>query len=161
MSAPGFPDGVYKLSYAASEASESGWPELYSALAVLNGTTILGSDPHGALLSGELRFDASRNVSALHLRIRVPAAAELVTGACVSREPAEIEIAFDLPVPAAGTAPAAVVTVDVAGAPLEVALSYVAPLPGTAHGPLTIDRKHEQRPPRSSGPHRRRARAAR
>ncbi len=115
-------EGIYGLSYRSGECCE---PAADSALAVLRAGKVLGSDRWGGVFSGSYEFDNKREINTLHVRLRIPADGELVTGFTAGPEGATVDIVGAF----ARAAPMTTATVDVAGQPVEVQLRYLGPLP--------------------------------
>lgn len=120
-------EGTYRLALTPRDpdsVSSSPWAE--TALAVLRDGQILGSGRWGGVFRGSLSFDRDTGLNHVHLALEVPPGAELITGFCAGAEGAVVDIVGALR--SDGRRAAAVV--EVAGAPLEVALTYLAPPPG-------------------------------
>jgi hypothetical protein len=115
-------DGIYGLAYAAGRGR---MPGEGSALAMLRGGRILGSDPWGGVFTGSCRFDAGRRLTTIDLRLEVPPNGELITGFSAGPAGASIDIvaAFE------GAAPKLSSIIDVAGRQVRVELTYLGPLP--------------------------------
>jgi hypothetical protein len=115
-------DGIYGLRFAASHDGE---PEDGSGLAVLRQGTVLGSDPGGAVFTGTYRFDAERRLNKVRLRLDVPPEGTLVTGFSAGPTGATLDIvgAFE------GTSAETTASIQIAGAPVGVQLTYLGPLP--------------------------------
>jgi len=115
-------DGIYGLDYRAQYAHEE---DGGTALAVLRDGKILGSDPWGGLFTGLYDYDARDRLNKVRLRFDVPPEGVLVTGFCAGLAGATLDIvgAFER------TAPKMATVVEVSGAPVEVQLTYLGPLP--------------------------------
>ena len=115
-------NGIYGVNYRAAQAREE---EYGSALAVLRDGKILGSDPWGGLFTGLYAYDAQDELNKVHLRFDVPPEGILVTGFCAGPAGATLDIvgAFEKSAPKMAT------VVEVRGAPVEVQLTYLGPLP--------------------------------
>ncbi len=118
----GFDEGIYSLGYAGrgGTADESG-----DALAVLRGGRIMGSDRHGGVFEGSYRYDAATGTNHFHVRMRVPPDGELVTGYEGGADGAVVDVVAVLH----RAAPVASATIDIAGQPVDLKLTYLGPLP--------------------------------
>jgi hypothetical protein len=130
--APMLENGLYDLRYRAGE----GGGVAGSGLAMLRDGRILGSDPWGGVFTGTCEFDPQASTDTVRLRFEVPPAGELITGFAAGPQGAVIDIVGAID----GKAPAPSTTVDVAGAPVSVSLTYLGPLPATA-GPVLEQRR--------------------
>lgn len=115
-------EGIYNLCY---RGEDRGLREGGEAFAVLRGGKITGTDRGGTVFSGSYEFDAVRETNRVHVRLTVPPQGLLVTGFAAGPEGAAIDIV--------GTceraSPVSTLVVDLAGRPIEVRLTYLAPLP--------------------------------
>lgn len=143
----GYPNGVYRLDY---ETEDEGRPRILSALVALSGNRLLGSDPYGALLQGEIGEPEPSGRRRLSLRIGVPPGGELVTGFAGGEAGGTVAVEAELPEYGCG----AVVVAEVAGQPLAVTLNYVGPLPCTAPSQRR-NRSHERAAPHTPRDHHR------
>lgn len=155
MPVPGYASGLYRIYYSADGGAGR---VRASALLALSGTSIIGSDANGALLSGSITPRDARG-PLLRLDIGVPPGGELVTGFSAGTERATVAVTAELPA-VIGAGP---VVADVAGMPLAVELAYVGPLPGA---PLQHSKKgsatdHDRAAPHPPRHHHRRARHSR
>jgi hypothetical protein len=117
-------NGIYGLYFTATQACacES---ESSQALAVLRDGRVLGSDPWGGVFAGSCEFDPTDRANKVRLQFGVPPEGTLVTGFAAGPEGAVLEIAGT--VQHAG--PQMTTVVEVAGAPVNVQLTYLGPLP--------------------------------
>jgi hypothetical protein len=115
-------NGIYDLRYSAANGGTS---DAGSGLAVLRDGKILGSDPWGGVFVGSCEFDPAARVNTVRLRFEVPPEGELITGFAAGPTGAVIDIVGAI----SGGAPAAKTVVEVAGAPVNVELIYLGPLP--------------------------------
>ena len=115
-------EGIYRIAYHGKANGEA---ETDHALAVLRNGKILGSDRHGGLFTGSYEFEAARDLNIVHLRIEVPPFGTLVNGFAADENGAVFNISckFERPAPIANT------TMHIVGRPIDIALSYVSPLP--------------------------------
>lgn len=95
------------------------------ALAILRNGSVLGSDQWGGIFSGSYAFDPKTGRTRVRVRIVVPPEGELITGFAAGPDGATIEIFADFEQAMAHSS----TTVDIAGQPLDVALSFLGPLP--------------------------------
>ena len=118
-----FDDGLYSLDYRAIAGDPM--DAAGTALAVLRNGKILGADRFGAMFAGSYEFDAGAQSNRVHIRMSLPPGGELVTGQTIGAQGAVVDIVggFDRAQPVART------TIEVAGAPVEVRLTYLGPLP--------------------------------
>lgn len=114
-------EGLYSLTY---KGEDNGRREFGDALAVLRNGKILGSDRWGGVFTGSYEFDTAEAAGRVHLSIDIPPGGELVTGFAAGPHGAAVEIVSRLESPS----PAAAV-IEVAGAPVEVHLKFLGPLP--------------------------------
>ena len=116
-----FRNGIYKVCYR-SPMDDDGFAE--DALAIFRGGKIIGSDRHGGVFVGGpgRRSADGEDVS---VELTVPPGGELVTGMIAGPAGATLTIngCFD-PCKLGQFA-----VVDVGGAPVEIQLSYLGPLP--------------------------------
>jgi len=120
-------NGIYGLDYRAQNAAENGG----GALAVLRDGKILGSDPWGGVFTGIYNYDSKERLNEVRLRLDVPPEGVLVTGFCAGPTGATLDIVgtFERAAPKMAT------VVEVSGAPVEVQLTYLGPLPNeTSNG---------------------------
>jgi hypothetical protein len=120
-------EGLYNVEYklfSSDQNAETG-DARGSALAVLRGGKILGSDPWGAVFLGCYTFDPVDNVEEVLVRLHVPPQGELVTGFSAGAEGAVLEIAGQLqPGELAARAVA-----EIAGRSIELTMTYIGALP--------------------------------
>ncbi len=117
-----FQQGIYSISYRSLSGKVA---ERETALAIFRDGKILGSDSHGGVFSGTIRFDGAQDASKVDLKIDVPPGGTLITGYSAGIDGETIDIAglFTTPNPASKA------VVNVAGGQVEVELSYLGPLP--------------------------------
>lgn len=115
-------NGIYGLYFTAAHASAA---EAAEALAVLRDGKVLGSDPWGGVFAGSCEFDPANSVNKVKLQFDVPPEGTLVTGFSAGPDGALLEIAGT--VQRAG--PQMSTVVEVAGALVNVQLTYLGPLP--------------------------------
>jgi transcriptional regulator with XRE-family HTH domain len=117
-----FNEGIYGVSY---KGENMGLLDGDSGLAVLRNGKILGSDRWGGVFMGRYEYDPVRAHNRVHVRMQIPPEGELVTGFSAGPAGAIIDIvgAFERAAPVAAT------VVEVAGRPVEIQLTYLAPLP--------------------------------
>lgn len=115
-------DGIYGLAYAVEGER---MPTEGSALATLRQGRILGSDPWGGMFSGSCRFDAARRLNTVELRLEVPPDGSLITGFAAGPTGASLDIVGAF----ADAGPKFATVVEVAGAAVQVELTYLGPLP--------------------------------
>lgn len=113
-------EGLYGLSCRGSDPGPG-----ETSTAVLRSGRILGSDPWGGVLTGSYAYNPARGTNMLHVRLHVPPGGVLVTGFCAGADGVALDIvaAFDR------AAPVSTSIVNVAGAPVEVELTYLGQLP--------------------------------
>lgn len=115
-------EGLYRIGYHGhagdGEAADH-------ALAVLRNGKILGSDRHGGVFVGSYKFDRTRGLNAVHLRIEVPPEGVLVNGFKAGEDGAHLEVTCNI----ARAAPSSSAKVTIAGHPVSIHLSYLGPLP--------------------------------
>ncbi len=117
-----FDEGLYALRYTHANDARL---ETGSALAVLRSGKVFGSDRWGGVFSGSYDFDGATETNTMHVRLTVPPDGELITGLQAGPQGTTIDIVgtFDR------AAPLSSATIDVAGHPVDVELSYLGPLP--------------------------------
>lgn len=112
--------GLYGLDYTAAMDQ----PEIIgSGLLLLRGRRIIGTDRCGGVFIGAIDHDRRQHVSRVSIRMNVPPGGELVNGVAAGTSGATIDIE------AALDASRNTMTVDVAGRPVTVKLTYIGPLP--------------------------------
>ncbi len=122
-------DGTYRLLMRPL-ARHPARPAAVSALAVLRQGSILGSDRVGAVFTGSHAYDCASGLNHVRVALDVPPDAELITGFSAGSRGAVVDIVAALEARCEAGAPAtATAVVDVAGAPLELTLAFLAPLP--------------------------------
>jgi hypothetical protein len=126
-------DGIYGLSFESRLPAGAGDAAAFDAsgasdavacgegLALLRGGVILGSDPHGGVFRGRYAYDAGRGDILVEVRLVVPPHGVLLTGLAAGPDGAVVEVSGRFPRPK----PVSSAVVDVAGAPVTVALRYV------------------------------------
>lgn len=121
-------EGTYRLALTSPPHSVVSDAVLAdeTGLAVLRGGQIVGSGRWGGVFHGSLRYDDATGLNHIHVTLEVPPERCLVTGFCAGREGVLLDIVGA--VRCDGRQAATVV--EVGGAPLEVALTYLAPPPG-------------------------------
>ncbi|MGQ0455940.1 MAG: hypothetical protein ACT4OU_02635 [Hyphomicrobium sp.] len=115
-------DGLYKIVYPVSEQPLREFDE---ALAIVRRGRIFASDRHGGVYRGYGAAPAEGQACRVALTAEVPAGGELVTGFDGGGDGALTAIFGDLD-PCARRQHA---VIHVAGAPLEIDVSYLGPLP--------------------------------
>jgi hypothetical protein len=115
-------DGIYGLRYTAVCEGRS---DAGNALAVLRRGRIFGSDPWGGLFVGICVFDPDARLNKVRLQFDVPPEGTLITGFSASPAGAVLDIVGAVE----GAAPLAATVVEVAGAPVNVEITYLGPLP--------------------------------
>jgi transcriptional regulator with XRE-family HTH domain len=117
-----FNEGIYGVSY---KGEHMGLLDGDSGLAVLRNGKILGSDRFGGVFMGRYEYDAVHQHNRVHVRMQIPPEGELVAGFSAGPAGAIIDIvgAFERAAPVSAT------VVEVAGRPVEIQLTYLAPLP--------------------------------
>jgi hypothetical protein len=128
-------NGIYDLRYSAAQDSTS---DAGSGLALLRDGKILGSDPWGGVFVGSCEFDAAACISTVRLRFEIPPEGKLITGFNAGPAGAVIDIVGAI----ADGAPAATTVVEVAGAPVNVELTYLGPLPKERAGRRSPAKMH-------------------
>ncbi len=115
-------EGIYGLAYTGEHLGEADGGD---ALAVLRNGKILGSDRWGGVFSGSYEYDAAAGTNKVHVRLDVPPEGVLVTGFSAGRDGATIDIVgcFER------AAPEASITIDIAGRPVDIKLTYLGPVP--------------------------------
>lgn len=116
-----FDEGLYALRYGTGD----GEPVPEDALAVLRNGKILGSDRWGGLFSGSYEFDPTDETNHMHVRLQVPPDGVLINGFEAGPDGATIDIVGEF----ARAAPIAKASVDIAGRPVEIQLTYLGALP--------------------------------
>lgn len=121
-------DGTYGIKLQAAGTPK---PPAQSALAVLRRGRIVGADRTGSAFSGSHCYDTCSGLNRVHLRLEVPPEGELITGFSAGIEGAVVDIVGALRADETEGAPlSASAIVDIAGRPLEVTLTFLAPPPG-------------------------------
>ncbi len=115
-----FSEGLYGIEYKSGTAAPE---EIGSGLVTLRAGKILGTDRCGSIFIGDCEYDTSRAASRIRVRMQVPPLSMLVNGIAAGEDGATIEIEAAIP----DAAPTG--TVDVAGLPVSVRLTYIGPLP--------------------------------
>jgi hypothetical protein len=115
-------NGLYDLRFSAVH---EGMSDAGTGLAMLRDGRILGSDPWGGVFVGSCEFDPADRINTVRLRFEVPPDGKLITGFDAGSDGAVFDIVGTLPADASH----ATTVVDVAGAPVNVELSYLGPLP--------------------------------
>ena len=85
----------------------------------------IGTDRCGSVFIGAYEYDTASDVSRVSVRMRVPPEGELVTGFAAGADGAMIDIIAAIQLAATSVK----ATVDVAGRPVVVSLTYIGPLP--------------------------------
>jgi hypothetical protein len=116
-------NGIYGLTFTAAHASAA---EGGQALAVLRDGKVLGSDPWGGVFAGSCEFDPARRVNKVRVQFGVPPEGTLVTGFSAGPDGAVLEIAGTV---RQGRRRRTTTVVEVAGALVNVRLTYLGPLP--------------------------------
>lgn len=115
-------DGLYVVDYAAGLST----PDLAgSGLAALRRGKVLGTDRRGGVFQGWYDYNRETARSHVSLRLQIPPDGELVTGFSAGESGATIDIVAAIE----PCADASSLTVQVAGRPLEVKLTYLGALP--------------------------------
>jgi len=117
-----FDEGIYRVSYRGTARGEQ---ESDTAVAVMRSGRIVGADRHGAVFRGSYDFNPALGTNNVHLRLEIPSGAMLVNGISGGTKGMVIDITagFKRATPTAKT------VVNVAGAPIEIELAYIGPLP--------------------------------
>ncbi|MEQ1671527.1 MAG: hypothetical protein ABL893_11765 [Hyphomicrobium sp.] len=117
-----FRNGIYKVSYRSKD-DPSSFPQ--DALALMRNGKIIGADRHGGVFTGE-PVCGGGPLESLKLNFTLPPGGELVTGYVAGAGGACLDLngRFD---PALDRQTA---TVEICGAPVEVVVTYLGPLPG-------------------------------
>lgn len=113
-------DGLYRIGYRALNDEEYD-----HALAVLRSGKILGSDRYGTVFNGHYRFDRRRGLNIMTMTLDVPPDGILINGLEAGPEGAQ----FDVTCNVAKANPVSRSTIDIAGQPIVVELSFLGPLP--------------------------------
>lgn len=116
-----FRNGIYKVSYR-SALDPGSFPQ--DALALMRNGKIIGADRHGGVFTGEPRCGPG-DLETLKLDFGVPPGGELVTGYVAGSNGATIDILgrFDPRLDQQTS------MIDIGGAPVEVSVAYLGPLP--------------------------------
>lgn len=114
-------EGLYGLDYMAASHIPN---VIGSGLAVLRAGKIIGTDRCGSVFIGACEYDRQHCVSRVSVRMQVPPDGELVTGAPTGADGAMIDIVAAIEPGSDGR-----LTVEVAGKPVTVTLTYIGPLP--------------------------------
>ncbi len=115
-------EGIYELDYKIPGSEQLPGE---SALCVLRSGKILGSDRWGGVFQGSYDFDTARKTNMLHVRLKVPPEGELVNGFSGGSEGTHVDVST-----AVGRAvPVAKTIVEVAGAPIELQIKFLGPIP--------------------------------
>lgn len=117
-----FDEGVYRVTYRGAAKGER---ETDTAVAVLRNGRILGSDRHGGIFEGSYEFNPADATNNVHLRLTIPPDGMLVTGLSGGPKGATVDITGVFK----RAAPITKAIVHVAGAPIEIEMTYVGPLP--------------------------------
>lgn len=78
-----------------------------------------------AFFEGSYHYDSAEETNRFHVRIKVPPDGELVTGFKAGSDGATLDVVAVLE----RATPEAVATIDIAGAPVELRLAYLGPIP--------------------------------
>lgn len=120
-------EGTYRLEMKSREDGPGGTDTADgTALAILRDGQILGSGRWGGVFHGSHRYDQTTGLNHIRITLEVPPQRCLMTGFRTGAEAAMVDIVGAMR--SDGRQASAVV--EVAGAPLEVALTYLAPPPG-------------------------------
>jgi transcriptional regulator with XRE-family HTH domain len=112
-------EGIYHVVYKG-ETNDEG-----AATLVLRNGKISGTDIAGGSFDGTYVFDPATGLNTVMLAMRVPPGVELVTGLSSGPFGATVPILANLK----RAAPRSTATVNVAGRPVEVQLTFLRPLP--------------------------------
>jgi hypothetical protein len=120
-----FRNGIYKIDYR-NPLEDGGACD--DALVVVRDGKIIGADRHGGIYTGEPRcFAASKNgpEESIALQLTAPPGGELINGITAGPAGASFELTgrFDPALDRQTT------VIDVGGAPIELVVSYLGPLP--------------------------------
>lgn len=112
-------EGLYGLDYKAA----TDHPDIIgSGLAILRGRKIIGTDRCGSVFIGAYDYDKRLRVSRVSIRMQIPPDGELVNGVSAAEAGATIDIEAALD-------NIQTATIDIAGRPVTVTLTYIGPLP--------------------------------
>ena len=112
-------DGIYRLVYAGVASSALG------VFVVRNGR-FHGVGQAGAEYQGDFRFEPARNLYLFEGHGQFPPETEMVTGGTADRDGVTIPIKGEMSSPDPSTR----FSLDFAGRAVDVAITYVAPIPG-------------------------------
>ncbi len=115
-------EGIYALRYSGEHNGEIDGD---TALAVLRNGRILGSDRWGGLFAGRYEADPFAARGRVRVRLEVPPEGILVNGIAAGPEGAIFDIVGTVEGPGAKLA----TRIEIAGRPIDIELSYLAPLP--------------------------------
>jgi len=117
-----FVDGLYGLDYRAMAST----PEVIGTrLAALREGKILGTDQCGGVFVGSYEHDHDTSSDRIRLHMHVPSEGELMSGIASGADGLTIDITTQVD----STMPKCEATIDVAGRPVAVKLTYLGPLP--------------------------------
>jgi transcriptional regulator with XRE-family HTH domain len=117
-----FDEGIYLVSYRGGARGQTDGD---SAVAILRSGRIVGADRHGGIFRGSYDFDPSSSLNNLHLRLEVPPFGVLINGVSGGSKGLSVDIIGSFK----RASPTTKTTVNVAGVPVEIELTYVEPLP--------------------------------
>ncbi len=118
-------EGIYGLSIQRVRQRRRLLDPAGEALVVLRNGTILGSGPWGGVFTGIYGEDSATGQDTVKIQIDVPPGGELVTGFTAGPSGASIDViaAFDRAIKARRA------NVEIAGTPVEIAVSFLGPVP--------------------------------
>ena len=113
-------EGLYRIGYRAMSEYECD-----HALAVLHNGKVVGSDRHGVVFNGTYRFDRRKGLNVVTLCLEVPPVGTLINGYAAGPGGARINVTCNI----AKAQPVSRSTIEVAGQPVSIELSFLGPLP--------------------------------
>ncbi len=116
-----FRNGIYRIDYRNPNDETAPRDD---ALVVFRDGKIIGADRHGGVFTGASR-GTNGPLEAIGVHMTVPPGGELITGLVAGPEGATFDILSRLD-PALDHQTA---TIDLAGAPIDLSVSYLGPLP--------------------------------
>lgn len=116
-----FRNGIYRINYCSQNDDSSPCDD---ALIVVRDGSIIGADRHGGVYTGS-QYPTGGALDGVRVQMTVPPSGEMVTGAIAGAEGAVINIISRLD----PTRDVQTATIDVAGNPVAISVSYLGPLP--------------------------------
>lgn len=116
-----FRNGIYRIDY---RDTHDGSGPSDDALFVVRDGSIIGADRHGGVYSASQRQTVEA-LEGVRVQMTVPPGGALVTGKVAGGDGEHIDIATRLD----ATQNFQTATIDVAGRPVEISVSYLGPLP--------------------------------